>query len=70
MVCKSLLDYLDSRKLSRRADLWAEGIAKMGRDAECARKYKAQMIAAGFVNVTETVYIVPNNQYVHPSQTS
>lgn len=45
------------------AALWAEGMLKMGRDAECARKYKDQMIAAGFVNVKETVYVVPNNQW-------
>lgn len=43
--------------------LWAEGMAKMGRDACCARFYKKQMIAAGFVNVTETTYIVPNNRW-------
>lgn len=45
------------------AGLWAEGMLKMGRDAECARRYKDQMIAAGFVNVKETVYVVPNNQW-------
>ncbi|KAG4430735.1 hypothetical protein IFR05_013776 [Cadophora sp. M221] len=35
------------------SELWGEGMKKMGRDAECARLYKEQMIAAGFVNVTE-----------------
>ncbi|KAL5322321.1 hypothetical protein ACEPPN_010294 [Leptodophora sp. 'Broadleaf-Isolate-01'] len=43
--------------------LWGEGMQKMGRDAECARHYKDQMIAAGFVNVTEKIYIVANNAW-------
>ncbi|KUJ23806.1 S-adenosyl-L-methionine-dependent methyltransferase [Mollisia scopiformis] len=45
------------------ANLWGEGMAKMGRSAECARLYKSQMEAAGFVSVTETTYIVPNNRW-------
>lgn len=47
--------------------LWMESIsealAKIGRKAECAREYKDQMIAAGFVNVVERVYIWPCNRW-------
>lgn len=34
-----------------------EGAMKMGRDLEWARLYKKQMEDAGFVNVTEKVYM-------------
>ena len=40
-----------------RSALWAEVMAKMGHQADCPRYYKEQMIAAGFSNVTEKIYM-------------
>jgi hypothetical protein len=40
-----------------------DGCAKLGRSAESALYYKAQMEAAGFLNVTETKYKWPSNRW-------
>jgi hypothetical protein len=40
-----------------------EGCAKLGRSADSPIHYKAQMEAAGFVNVTETIYKWPSNRW-------
>lgn len=57
MVSMKSKNMSDPCLLFCRSAMWAEGMAKMGRQADCARYYKEQMIAAGFVNVTETVYM-------------
>ncbi len=40
-----------------------EACVKIGRKADCARFYKAQMEAAGFVDVTEVKRIWPGNRW-------
>lgn len=39
------------------------GCRRLGRSADSPVKFKAQMEAAGFVNVTETVYKWPSNRW-------
>ncbi len=39
----------------------AEAASKMRGSADAAVRYKAQVEAAGFINVTETRYIWPSN---------
>lgn len=40
-----------------------EAVAKFGREADSARRYKDQMIEAGFENVVEIVYKWPQNRW-------
>lgn len=40
-----------------------EAFTKMGRRADCARLYKDQLVAAGFVNVVEKRFIWPTNSW-------
>ncbi|EKD21152.1 methyltransferase domain-containing protein [Drepanopeziza brunnea f. sp. 'multigermtubi' MB_m1] len=56
-------EWPEDSALYKWALLWAEAMAKMGRQADGPRYYKEQMIAAGFINVTETIHIIPNNRW-------
>jgi len=40
-----------------------EAMARVGRRADCARYYKEEMAAAGFINVVEKKYVWPNNTW-------
>ena len=44
-------------------ELVTEAASKIGRRTDCARLYKDQLIAAGFVNVVEKRYIWPCNKW-------
>jgi hypothetical protein len=41
----------------------AEAASKMRGSADASRRYKQQMEAAGFVNVTEVIYKWPSNRW-------
>lgn len=45
-----------------------EGASNLGRPLDEGSKYKANMEAAGFVDIVETVYKWPTVRVMHPSE--